>query len=107
MMTINRNNAVKAACVGGCCYWIAICLSLFFELVTRDDPKMFCFQIVLIFTTWIGAAFYTMIIWTMLRPVNSQSTPNPWSWTDAILGFSPVPFILYWAVLMIHKVVTD
>lgn len=106
-MIINRNNAVNAACIGGCVYWIVIGLSLFADIVTRAGPKDGTLDLVLIFSTFIGAAFYSMIIWTLLRPVERQGPSRPWSWTDAILGFSPLPFILFWAALMIHKVAND
>ena len=98
---------MKAACVGGCTYWIVICLSLFFDTVTRADSKSGSFGLVLIFSTFIGAAFYTMIFWTMVKPSNRQSVAESWSWSDAVLGFSPVPFILFWAALMFIKVAND
>ncbi len=106
-MIINRNNAINAACIGGCVYWIILFLSLFFDIVTHADPEDGTLILVLIFSTFIGAAFYSMIVWTLLKPVEVQVPSKHWTWADAILGFSPLPIILFLAAVMILKVATD
>ncbi len=107
MVTINQKNAVKTACIGGCAYWIVICLSLFWDLVTHADAKSGVFGLMLILSTFIGAAFYSMIILTILRRVDGQNVPLSWSWPDAILGLSPVPFIVFCAAAIIREVATN
>jgi hypothetical protein len=107
MIAINQKNAVKAACIGGCVYWIVICLSLFLDLVTHADAKSGVFGLMLFSSTFIGAAFYSMIIWTMLRRADGQNVPLSWSWPDAILGLSPVPFIVFLAAAIIREVANN
>lgn len=102
-MIINRNNAIRVACTGGCVYWIMICLSLFTDIVTRAGPKEGALGPMLIVSTFSGAAFYLMIIWTLLRSGAGSRALSPWSWTDVILGFSPLPVILFWAVVVIRE----
>ena len=102
MVTINQKNAVKTACIGGCIYWIVISLSILTDLVTHADAKSGVFGMALILSTFTGAAFYSMMIWTMLRRVDGQNIPKSWSWLDAIIGFSPVPFIVFWVAVIIR-----
>jgi len=104
MVTIDQKNAVKAACIGGCIYWIVICLSIFTDLVTRANAKSGVFGMALVLSTFIGVAFYSMIIWTMFRRIDGQNVPQSWSWPDVIIGFSPVPFIVFWAVAIIREI---
>lgn len=98
---------VKAAYVGECIYWIVICLALFVQIVTVSDSKLGVIGLTLIFSTFIGAGFYSMVLWTILKPNSERLAPRSWSLVDAILGFSPVPFILFWAAVMIDKVAND
>jgi hypothetical protein len=86
---------------------MVICLSLFMDILTQADLKTGSIGLVLIFSTYIGAAFYIMIFWTMLKPSTRQLSAEHCSWTDMLLGFSPVPHILFWATLMIIKVAND
>lgn len=106
-MIINRENVVEAACVGGCIYWIVICLALFVHIVTVSYSKSGVIELTLIFSTFIGAGFYSMVFWTILKPNSERLAPRSWSLVDAIVGFSPVLFILFWAAVMIHKVAND
>jgi glucan phosphoethanolaminetransferase (alkaline phosphatase superfamily) len=107
MVTINQKNAVKTACVGGCIYWIVIGLSIFTDLVTRANAKSGLFGMALILSTFTGVAFYSMIIWTMSRRVDDQNVPRSWSWSDAIIGFSPVPFIVFWVAVIIREAASN
>lgn len=77
------------------------------ESVCQTNSKAGWLDVVLVFSTFIGAAFYAMIIWSMLKPSDRQQTIESWSWFYALFGFSPVPFILFSATLMIIKVAND
>jgi hypothetical protein len=106
-MKINQKNAVNVACVGGCIYWIAIFLSLFVDLVTQSSAKDNVTVYTVIFSTFAGAAFYAMIIWAMFVPSSEREVTKKWLVADAILGFSPLPFIFYGVAVIMHKIVTQ
>lgn len=106
-MKINQKNAVNVACIGGCIYWIAIFLSLFVDLVTQSSGKDCVTVYTVIFSSFAGAAFYAMILWAMFAPSNEREDTRKWLLSDAILGFSPLPFIIFWAAVMLHKIITQ
>jgi len=107
MVTVNQKNAVKAACIGGCIYWIVISLSIITDHVTRADAKSGLFGMALILSTFTGAAFYSMIIWTLFRRGDGQKVPQSWPWPYAVVGFSPVPFIVFWVAVIIRHVANN
>jgi hypothetical protein len=106
-MKINQKNVVNVACVGGCIYWIAIFLSMFVDLVTQSSAKDHVTVYTVIFSTFAGAAFYAMIIWAMIAPSSERDVTKKWLVADAILGFSPLPFIILWVAVIMHKIVTQ
>ena len=106
MIIINRNNAMKAACFGGCVYWILIFVALSVDLLTASNSKAGMIHFAVIFSTFVGVAFYTMIFWTMLKPIDEPRIPLKWTLGEAILGFSPVPLILLGALVILEKLVS-
>jgi hypothetical protein len=61
------------------------------------------FGMALVLSTFTGAAFYSMIFWTMFRHVDGGKSPKSWSCSDAIIGFSPVPLIVFWLTVIIRE----
>jgi hypothetical protein len=100
-MTIHRNNCIHAASIGGCVWWIIICLALFHDTVTQAGPKDGVLGMVLYFAAFIGAAFYTMIWITSLRQSSLPAPSRRWTWGDVLIGFSPVPVILVLVAMMV------
>ncbi|MFT3991021.1 MAG: hypothetical protein QM680_06380 [Luteolibacter sp.] len=106
-MTINRNNALKVASVGGFIYWMVILLAFVGDIVTNADSKSGFIRPAMIFMTFIGAGFYSMLLATFLKPIKEKQPLKEWSEFDMLIGLSPVPIILFSAVSMVEKIVSE